>query len=71
VLEPIPTIGLTGADVDALTRKVEDLMRSEVTALTEKWWAEIGYKPPTAKELATEPATNGKAKSTAVEPVAL
>ena len=33
VLEPIPTVGLTAADVNALVARVETLMRAEVEKL--------------------------------------
>ncbi|KAL2155883.1 hypothetical protein VTH82DRAFT_625 [Thermothelomyces myriococcoides] len=36
VLDPIPTTGLTAADVDELTRSTRDLMLNELYALTEK-----------------------------------
>ncbi|KAH6654493.1 hypothetical protein BKA67DRAFT_658790 [Truncatella angustata] len=36
VLDPIPTTGLTTADVDELTRTTRDLMLRELVALTEK-----------------------------------
>ncbi|KAL2160536.1 hypothetical protein VTH06DRAFT_1224 [Thermothelomyces fergusii] len=36
VLDPIPTTGLTAADVDELTRSTRDLMLKELYALTEK-----------------------------------
>lgn len=36
VLDPIPTTGLTAADVDELTRKTRDLMLEELVALSEK-----------------------------------
>jgi lysophosphatidate acyltransferase len=36
VLDPIPTTGLTAADVDELTRTTRELMLKEIIALTEK-----------------------------------
>lgn len=36
VLDPIPTTGLTAADVDELTRKTRDLMMEELITLSEK-----------------------------------
>lgn len=36
VLDPIPTTGLTAADVDELTRKTHNLFMEELVALTEK-----------------------------------
>jgi lysophosphatidate acyltransferase len=36
VLDPIPTEGLTTADVDELTRSTRDLMLKELVALSEK-----------------------------------
>ncbi|KAI0024797.1 acyltransferase-domain-containing protein [Xylariomycetidae sp. FL0641] len=36
VLDPIPTEGLTSADVDELTRNTRELMLKEIVALTEK-----------------------------------
>ncbi|KAI1854847.1 hypothetical protein JX266_000965 [Neoarthrinium moseri] len=36
VLDPIPTAGLTAADVDELTRSTRDLMLKELISLTEK-----------------------------------
>ena len=36
VLDPIPTTGLTPADVDELTRSTRDLMLKELIALTER-----------------------------------
>lgn len=36
VLDPIPTAGLTAADVDELARTTRELMLKELVALTEK-----------------------------------
>ena len=36
VLDPIPTTGLTAADVDDLTRRTRELMLKELVTLTEK-----------------------------------
>jgi lysophosphatidate acyltransferase len=36
VLDPIPTTGLTAADVDELTRSTRELMLKELIALTER-----------------------------------
>ncbi|KAH8673889.1 hypothetical protein BX600DRAFT_433496 [Xylariales sp. PMI_506] len=52
VLDPIPTTGLTAADVDELTRSTRDLMLEELLALTEK---------ARGKPIAV-PASNGKSE---------
>lgn len=36
MLDPIPTAGLTSADVDELTRTTRELMLREIVLLTEK-----------------------------------
>lgn len=48
VLPPIPTAGLTPADVDELTRTTRDSMLRELVALTE---SPLGQKAAKAEEV--------------------
>jgi lysophosphatidate acyltransferase len=59
VLDPIPTTGLTAADVDELTRSTRELMLRELIALTEK----ARGRPVSA----AAPRTNGVVKATGVD----
>ncbi|KAK4138228.1 acyltransferase-domain-containing protein [Trichocladium antarcticum] len=63
VLDPIPTTGLTSADVDDLTRSTRELMLAELVALTEK---ARGRAAPTAVPVAAS-GRNGVARATGVE----
>lgn len=60
VLDPIPTTGLTAADVDELTRTTRDLMLKELFALT----AQARGSPI---PLPTDTEKNGTAKASGVE----
>ncbi|KAL2133682.1 hypothetical protein VTI74DRAFT_1910 [Chaetomium olivicolor] len=61
VLDPIPTTGLTAADVDELTRSTRELMLKELIALTEK----ARGKPVAATPIVNH--TNGVAKVTGTD----
>ncbi|KAL2271868.1 hypothetical protein VTJ83DRAFT_1239 [Remersonia thermophila] len=54
VLDPIPTTGLTAADVDDLARTTRELMLKELIALTEK---ARGQAVENAPQASSEPAT--------------
>ncbi|KAK4153728.1 hypothetical protein C8A00DRAFT_43366 [Chaetomidium leptoderma] len=60
VLDPIPTTGLTAADVDELTRSTRELMLKELIALTEK-----ARGPSVAGRVLND--TNGVAKVTGTD----
>ncbi|KAK0629869.1 hypothetical protein B0T17DRAFT_201883 [Bombardia bombarda] len=64
VLDPIPTKGLTPADVDELTRTVRELMLKELVTLTER--ARRGNKIA-ATPFPAHKAANGVAKVTGVD----
>lgn len=55
-MDPIPTTGLTSADVDALTKKTYDAMLEELVRLTAK-----AQGRPVAVPAASEPAKAVKA----------
>jgi lysophosphatidate acyltransferase len=57
VLDPIPTTGLTAADVDELTRTTRELMLKELIALTER-----ARGQPMGQRVASD--ANGVAKAT-------
>ena len=57
VLDPIPTTGLTAADVDELARSTRALMLDELYALTEKARGQSLPRPQ-------DDAMNGAAKTT-------
>ncbi|KAL2015606.1 hypothetical protein VTK56DRAFT_5185 [Thermocarpiscus australiensis] len=60
VLDPIPTTGLTAADVDELTRSTRELMLKELIALTEK-----ARGQPVSSPVVNQ--TNGVAKVTGTQ----
>ncbi|KDN71363.1 putative acyltransferase [Colletotrichum sublineola] len=61
VLDPIPTTGLTAADVDELTRKTRDLMLEELISLSEKAQGrpmKVAHQVASAKTTGTDAATD-------------
>jgi lysophosphatidate acyltransferase len=60
VLDPIPTTGLTAADVDDLAQRTRDLMLKELVALT----AEAQGKPMAVESHSN---TNGSAKASGAD----
>ncbi|KAK1992028.1 acyltransferase [Colletotrichum falcatum] len=61
VLDPIPTTGLTAADVDELTRKTRDLMLEELISLSEKAQGrpmKVAHDVASAKTTGTDAATD-------------
>ncbi len=64
VLDPIPTTGLTAADVDELTRTTRDLMIKELVALTEK---ARGSAVAAGRVSSSNKDTNGVARTTGAE----
>ncbi|KAK1750701.1 hypothetical protein QBC47DRAFT_393294 [Echria macrotheca] len=63
VLDPIPTTGLTPADVDELTQRTRDLFLKELIALTEK----ARGKPVPMAVKASSSSSNGATKATGVD----
>jgi lysophosphatidate acyltransferase len=61
VLEPIPTVGLTAADVDELARSTRELMLNELYALTEKARGQALPRPNDNKD------ANGVAQATGTD----
>ncbi|KAH6841089.1 hypothetical protein B0I37DRAFT_231346 [Chaetomium sp. MPI-CAGE-AT-0009] len=61
VLDPIPTVGLTAADVDELARSTRELMLNELYALTEKARGQALPRPGDDND------TNGVAKATGTD----
>ncbi|KAL1838839.1 hypothetical protein VTJ49DRAFT_2162 [Mycothermus thermophilus] len=59
VLDPIPTTGLTAADVDDLTRSTRELMLKELIVLTEKARGRAVENVPQASSEATTARTTG------------
>ncbi len=56
VLDPIPTTGLTAADVDELTRTTREVMLKELITLTEKARGQkvLGHSNGVAKVTGTD-----------------
>jgi lysophosphatidate acyltransferase len=60
VLDPIPTTGLTPADVDELARTIRELMLEELLALTAEARGLLASAPAKTKE-------NGAVKASGVD----